>query len=174
MELPDFDITQQLPQDIMHVLLEGIFPLHLELLLNYIINESSLMSLDQVNSRILEFPYAYFNVKPLPIKNTNFQGSQSGINNNRKEHLITNIFLAFQMWELVNTFPFIIGNEIAQDDNHHRCFMLLSDIASIIFSPVIARDQIPLLKLIIKDYHSISSLPINTQVSLPGTYSKPH
>lgn len=26
LKLPDFDVAQQLPQDIMHVLLEGIFP----------------------------------------------------------------------------------------------------------------------------------------------------
>ena len=48
LELPDFDITQQLPQDIMHVLLEGIFPLHVEQLFDYIINVASLLSLDQV------------------------------------------------------------------------------------------------------------------------------
>jgi len=35
--LPDFDLTQQLPQDLMQVLLEGIFPLRMEQLLDYVV-----------------------------------------------------------------------------------------------------------------------------------------
>ena len=59
---------------------------------------------------------------------------------------------ASQMWELVNIFPFIVANDMPPDDDHHNCFMLLSDIATIMFSPVVAKDQIPLLKLMIKQY----------------------
>jgi len=36
-DLPDFDLTQQLPQDLMRVLLEGIFPVHMEQLLYYVV-----------------------------------------------------------------------------------------------------------------------------------------
>lgn len=78
MELSDFDISQQLPQDIMHVVLEGVFPLHLEQLLNYIIYELSALSLSQINSRILAFPYSYLDCKPSPIKDICLQASQSG------------------------------------------------------------------------------------------------
>ena len=35
MTLPYFDITKQLPQDLMHVMLEGVIPLHIEEFLNY-------------------------------------------------------------------------------------------------------------------------------------------
>ena len=59
---------------------------------------------------------------------------------------------ASQMWELVNIFPFIVANDMPPDDDHHNCFMLLSDNATIMFSPVVAKDQIPLLKLMIKEY----------------------
>lgn len=79
MELTDFDVTRQLPQDLMHVLLEGIFPYHLEQLLNYIVNESALLMLSQINSRIQAFPYAYFSVKPSPLNDLNVMGSQLGI-----------------------------------------------------------------------------------------------
>jgi hypothetical protein len=34
-DLPYFDLTQQLPQDIMHLLFEGIFPIQLELMLHH-------------------------------------------------------------------------------------------------------------------------------------------
>lgn len=78
MQLADFDITQQLPQDLMHVMLEGIFPLHMEQLLQYIL-EQSLLTLSEINSRISSFPFAYFSTKPTPLSNCELQGTQSGI-----------------------------------------------------------------------------------------------
>lgn len=56
------------------------------------------------------------------------------------------------MWELVNIFPFIIGNDLPPHDPHYQCFMQLTFVASILFSPVIAKDQIPYLRLMIKEY----------------------
>lgn len=60
-------MTQQLPQDLMHVLLEDIFPLHMEQILEYIVETAGLMTLDEINARIAAFPYAYFNEKPLVL-----------------------------------------------------------------------------------------------------------
>ena len=78
MELTDFDVTRQLPQDLMHVLLEGVFPYHLEQLLDYVVNESALLTLSQINSRIKAFPYAYFSERPSPLNDLSVMGSQSG------------------------------------------------------------------------------------------------
>ena len=36
-DLPYFDVTTQLPEDIMHVLFEGVFPLSMELLLDHLV-----------------------------------------------------------------------------------------------------------------------------------------
>lgn len=77
-DLPQFDVTRQLPQDLMHVLLEGIFPLHLEQLLQHVVEVAGLLTLDQLNSRITEFPYAYFSNKPGHLKGFDPQGSQTG------------------------------------------------------------------------------------------------
>ena len=38
------------------------------------------------------------------------------------------------------------------NDPHYSCFMVLNDLASILFSPVIAKDQIPFLRVLIKEY----------------------
>ena len=43
-DLPDFDITTQLPQDIMHVLFEGLFHLQVRLFLNYLIDDLKVSS----------------------------------------------------------------------------------------------------------------------------------
>ena len=72
-------MTRQLPQDLMHALLEGIFPLHLQQLLQYILQVSCSMTLQQVNSRIAALPYAYFNEKPGPLNKLDLQGTQTGI-----------------------------------------------------------------------------------------------
>ena len=40
-DLPYFDVTSQLPQDIMHLLFEGLFHLQIKLLLNYLFSDIS-------------------------------------------------------------------------------------------------------------------------------------
>lgn len=52
----------------------------------------------------------------------------------------------------MDIFPFIVGREFLRDDPHYACFMLLNEISTLLFSPIIAYDQVPYLKLIIKQY----------------------
>lgn len=61
---------------------------------------------------------------------------------------------AVQMWELFHTLPFIIGAlpGVSLSEPHYACFMLLNDISTILFSPVIAKDQISYVSLLIKQY----------------------
>ena len=60
--------------------------------------------------------------------------------------------LAVQIWELFYILPFVIGKDMPPDDAHYACFKQLNDIATIVFSPVIADDQISLLRLYIEQY----------------------
>ena len=78
MDISYFDVTKQLPQDFMHVLLEGVFPFHIQQLLNYVIHECHALSLSQINSRIIAYPYAYFEEKPSPLNELDMHGNQSG------------------------------------------------------------------------------------------------
>ena len=77
-DLPQFDVTQQLPQDLMHVLLEGVFHVHVHELLKYLVEAISYTTLANINSRIATHPYAYFEEKPAPLKSLDPYGSQSG------------------------------------------------------------------------------------------------
>lgn len=52
----------------------------------------------------------------------------------------------------MNILPFIIGSDMPPNDPHYQCFLLLSDISKMLFSKVIANDQIPLLRLLIEEY----------------------
>ena len=71
--LPHFDVTKQLPQDIMHILFEGVFIYHTSWLL-----ENVPLSLSAINEGITSFPYAYFQVKPNRLSSTDVKGSQTG------------------------------------------------------------------------------------------------
>lgn len=77
-QLEYFDVTNQLPQDLMHVLLEGVFPLHMEQFLKYIVEDMGILTLDQINSRIASYPYAYFDEKPSQLHGYDLKGNQSG------------------------------------------------------------------------------------------------
>ena len=48
-------------------------------------------------------------------------------------NILINFFLASQVWQLMNVFPFVIGAKISVGDPHYACFMLLCDIAKIPF-----------------------------------------
>lgn len=63
----------------MHVLLEGVCPLHIEQLLEYVVNDAGLATLHEINSRIEAFPYAYFNEKPASLSGFELHGAQTGM-----------------------------------------------------------------------------------------------
>ncbi len=56
------------------------------------------------------------------------------------------------MWELFHILPLIIGEEVPHEDQHYDCFMQLQEIAAILFSPVVAAEQIPFLRIKIQGY----------------------
>jgi hypothetical protein len=67
-DLPYFDVTKQLPEDIMHVLFEGLFPLSMELYLAHVIDSLKVLTLSEINDRLVGYKYAYFEVKPNKLK----------------------------------------------------------------------------------------------------------
>lgn len=56
--IPDFDITKCILHDSMHVLLEGIVKVQLQLTLTYFIDKKQYFSLHYLNDRIKTFPYS--------------------------------------------------------------------------------------------------------------------
>ena len=64
-----FDTIQCFPQDIMHVIYEGVLPLELKLLLQYAILEKKWITIKELNQRIDDFEYASLDLKdkPTPI-----------------------------------------------------------------------------------------------------------
>ena len=67
-DFPGYDLIQQTPQVIMHVMLEGVVPLEMKYVLKHIILSGDI-NLDCINSGIQGFPYSPAEIqdKPCPI-----------------------------------------------------------------------------------------------------------
>ena len=60
--------NNQLPQDIMHVILEGVLPLEVKLMLTFFIKHKKYFSIDCLNDRISNFIYGRSEAKNKPPK----------------------------------------------------------------------------------------------------------
>ena len=56
-KISDFHVTDQLPQDIMHVIFEGVLNLETRLILSSFVNKSGYFTLDFLNQRMTNFSY---------------------------------------------------------------------------------------------------------------------
>ena len=66
-----FDVCQCMPEDIMHILLEGLVPYETKSLLKVLIDERTcLLTLKELNHRIDIYDYGYMNKKNKPTATT--------------------------------------------------------------------------------------------------------
>ncbi len=71
----DFEIANfQMPQDVMHVVLEGVLPMEIKNLLNTFMFEDGLFSVEFLNERVQNFTYGRVEARNKPPKP--FQSSQ--------------------------------------------------------------------------------------------------
>ena len=144
-KLPTFDVTCQLPQDIMHTLLEGVVQYEVRLVLLHYIN-SNLTSLSQINGAILSHEYGYSEVsdKPGPLKDAVFNGDE-------KYKLKYN---AAQARLFVRLLPFILCPLVNTNDEYYLFILQLIQIVQLIFSPVIKLETINQLTVLIQQHLS--------------------
>lgn len=119
LDVPDFNVTKQLPQDLMHIFLEGILSYHMKYMLNNYIEESS-CSLNVINRDIQKFPLGYSeqNNRPVLIKESDLLFTKS-----------TNLGqTAAQMHLLGYILPFVLGNYVGMDTSHWTCYLSLIEI----------------------------------------------
>lgn len=76
-----FHITEGLPPDIMHDILEGSLQYEMKELLKYLIEEKGFLTLDVLNEKIEQFPYMQSDVanKPAPIPSTIFSSKAHNV-----------------------------------------------------------------------------------------------
>ena len=67
-EIPHFHVATMLPQDVMHILFEGVVPRELKLMLANFIETKKIFSLDELNDRIRHFSYGRSEARNKPPK----------------------------------------------------------------------------------------------------------
>lgn len=140
-KFPAFDLIKQTPQDIMHVILEGVAPLEVKTVLKHLVLSGQL-DLDTLNSAILGYPYSTdVRDKPCPITVTTLSSND----NNLKQS-------SGQMLVLLKIVPFILDS--CERDEYFQVIIELTEIVQILFAPVISLASIAKLKLLIKQHLS--------------------
>ncbi|XP_020909444.1 uncharacterized protein LOC110247358 [Exaiptasia diaphana] len=145
LEADNFDVCEQLPQDLMHIFLEGILAYELKLMLNYYIHDGQL-TLKGLNEKLEHFPLGYNDKKnkPSPILERDLEHSRSS---NLGQS-------ASEMWLLSRILPFILSDTVNTSSEHWHCFTSLLEIMSICFSSKISYSMILYLKQLIHGHLS--------------------
>ncbi|XP_066911641.1 uncharacterized protein [Clytia hemisphaerica] len=136
-KLPNFNITTQLPQDIMHILFEGTVQYELRLVLKELIYTQKAVSLDSVNGSISSHLYGYSEIssKPPPIRDSVFENNAYKLK-----------FEADQARLFLRLFPLLICPYVGFDNEYVKLIVDLIEICKILVSPVIGQQTITLLK----------------------------
>lgn len=138
-----FHVTDNICVDVMHDILEGVALVEVKLLLKRYIHEEKLFTLDQFNDRLQSFDYGVSNEKNKP----------SVVLNLKSDNPIRQT--ASQMWCLLLFLPFLIGDFVSEDDHYWKLFLLLREICSIVFSPVVSVGLCVFLKQLVIDHHDL-------------------
>lgn len=139
-ECPHFDVTSQMPQDIMHVILEGVAPYEIKCVLKYLVL-SGHTDLDTFNSGIIGFPYSPVDMrdKPCPISVTTLSSNDNKLKQS-----------AGQMLVMLKILPFLI--DTTGENAHMHLLLKLLEIVKILFSPIIAFSTLFRLKQLIEQH----------------------
>ncbi len=143
-KLQYFHVTENTCVDIMHDILEGVAPLEVRLLLRHFIYEEQLFTLELLNHRISGFNYGYENEKNKPSVILNLRTSGNAVKQT-----------ASQMWCLLQVLPFLVGDLVDKKSQHWHLFILLREICSIVFAPVVTHGLAVFLKELIVEHHTL-------------------
>lgn len=154
--MPEFDISQCIFHDPMHVLLEGIVKMELQLMLSEIIFKKNYITLKSLNSAIRNFSYMISELrdKPQEIEKKSLD---------RKNVLP---MTAIEIKNLMILLPFMIGDRIPETDLHWKNFIRLIQITLLVISPISSDETIDSSSQLIQEH-------INFKILYPGTNCTP-
>ena len=133
-----FDLVMQTPQDIMHVLSEGVLQYEVTLVILTLLRKKC-FTLCELNAQIENFEYGYSNIgdKPPPLRDTVF--TTTGDKYKIK-------FSASQMNTFIRILPFLLDRLHCTNENVFDVLMQLIDITQICFSPFVTFEKVFFLK----------------------------
>ncbi|XP_045210242.2 uncharacterized protein LOC123561730 [Mercenaria mercenaria] len=143
-DFPNFDITKMIPQDIMHVMFEGVGIYETKAVLTKLVEEQY-FNLNQLNAQIENFRYGFRDraSQPVPIPQKVFNNNETNLRQSASSMIV-----------LMKLLPFILVEKLHCDsDNQYISFLTeLCNIALIILSPVVSVETILMLQVVIQDH----------------------
>nr|XP_054587799.1 uncharacterized protein LOC129153069 [Nothobranchius furzeri] len=140
-DFPGFNLIEQMPQDIMHIILEGVAPMEIKCVLKYLVLSGNL-ELDIFNSAMQTFPFSSTDIrdKPSPISIATLASSDNRLKQSSGQMLI-----------LIKILPFLL--DCVVEKNPYIQFILdLIEIVKILFAPVLSVQTVSKLKQMIENH----------------------
>lgn len=139
-DFPAFNLIKQTPQDVMHIILEGIAPLEIKCVMKQLILLGQL-DLDVFNTALTGFPYSPLDSrdKPSPVSYSTLASSDNKLKQS-----------SGQMIVLLKILPFLIDK--VKGTEYYAIILELIEIVQILFAPVIGLQTINKLKTLIEQH----------------------
>ena len=164
-DLYGFHVVDQLPQDIMHCLLEVVVPHEVTLLLTDYITIRKLFTCEQINDRIACFSYSTHEAKdkPSPIRIQSLVSRGCKITQSCKCNLavvnyhssVCPSLVAAQIWTLPANLPLIIGDKIRLVISNGSVFSFCYPFCNCVLQEFASASQAGILGVLIKEYHTL-------------------
>ena len=136
--VPGFSVASGMPHDVMHDLFEGVVHYELKLLMQHCVSEKFL-GVELLNRRIQGFDFGS-DEKPSPIDPRSLDSLDKKFRQS-----------AAQTISLTRNLPLLIADKIPEDDPNWVSFLLLIRICQIALSPVLSRDTVPYLRILVEE-----------------------
>ena len=146
-QLKYFNIATNNTMDPMHDLLEGVVPKVIKLVMNDLINNRKLISIDEVNSIITNFNYGTAESRDKP--SSNFSAKSL------KPPGYSLAQSAAQTWTLLRAFPFMFKKILFCNPNYLTLIGSLLKIVYVAFSNRISQQQITELDQEVTNFHNL-------------------
>ena len=134
--LRDFDITTQLPQDIMHTLLEESVQYELRNLL-WSYSKSKDFTLRRVNYEIINFAFGYCKIRD------KFGPLHEPVSTGDERYKFK--YNATQSKLFLGLLPYLLSNFVDQTSAYYTFLIQIMEICQIVFSPVISKGTVTTL-----------------------------
>ena len=142
LKVPNFDVCTMMPQDVMHVLLEGVAQYEIKEVIKQLIRDK-VFSLSQFNALVISFRYPYFDIrnKPSVLLPTTMASDDNRLRQT-----------ASQMLVLIKILPFVLTSVVQKDNMYFQFMSELITIANILLSPLISIGSVLALKNLLQEH----------------------
>ncbi|KAM7310696.1 uncharacterized protein ISCGN_007604 [Ixodes scapularis] len=140
LELPYFDVTRQLPPDLMHDILEGGFEIVLRQVLKALVDDGILAYSDL--DHITSFEYGHNDKKNKPVgMNRSFLTNKANLKGTASEK-----------WCLLRLLSLILGNLVPEDNPDWELYLQFREIVDLSFATVIPCEYLPYLESLVQTF----------------------